>query len=86
MAKVGVKQLRDQLSGWLERVEAGEDVVVTSHGRPVARISRLGPSRLDELAARGLVTPARSSVRDVVPHPVVGAGPLSDLVAEQRGD
>lgn len=36
MATVGVRELRQDASGVLRRVEEGERVVVTVHGRPVA--------------------------------------------------
>jgi len=36
MVTVGVRELRQDASGVLRRVEEGEHVVVTVHGRPVA--------------------------------------------------
>src|SRR3972149_293271 len=39
MAAVGIRQLKNQLSQYLKRVRAGERVVVTERGRPVAIIS-----------------------------------------------
>ena len=55
---VGVRDLRDHLSAYLERVKAGEDFTVTEHGRPIARLVREDPGmrRLLELAAQGRVT------------------------------
>jgi len=38
---VGVKDLRDHLSDYLQRVRRGERVVVTDRGRPVAAITAL---------------------------------------------
>lgn len=38
MTTVGVRELRQDASGVLRRVEEGERVVVTVHGRPVADI------------------------------------------------
>jgi len=35
---VGVRELRQNLSRYLDRVKAGEDLVVTEHGREVARL------------------------------------------------
>lgn len=40
MASINVYQAKTQLSRLLERAEAGEEIVITRHGRPVAR---LGP-------------------------------------------
>jgi prevent-host-death family protein len=39
--KIGVRELRNEVSDVLRRVEAGEEYLVTVHGRPVARISSL---------------------------------------------
>ncbi len=39
---VGVRELRQNLSRYLERVKAGEDLVVSEHGRVVARLVPAG--------------------------------------------
>jgi prevent-host-death family protein len=51
---VGVRELRQNLSRYLDRVKAGEDLVVTEHGRVVARLMPAGESAdaYTELAAR----------------------------------
>jgi prevent-host-death family protein len=38
MARVSVTHLRQNLTAWLKRVQAGEAIQVTSHGRVIARI------------------------------------------------
>jgi prevent-host-death family protein len=53
---VGVRQLRENLSAYLDRVKAGEELVVTERGKRVARI--VGPSKLDQLVNEGRVRPA----------------------------
>jgi prevent-host-death family protein len=63
--RVGVRELRNQTAAWIRRAGAGERVVVTVDGRPVAQ---LGPIErdgvdLDSLVARGLVVAARSTDR-----------------------
>ncbi len=40
--EVSVRDLKNHLSEYLRRVRAGEEIVVTSHGRAVARLSALG--------------------------------------------
>jgi antitoxin (DNA-binding transcriptional repressor) of toxin-antitoxin stability system len=57
-AAVGVRELRDHLSAYLERVKGGETFTVTEHGRPIAKLVRDDPgrARLLELAAQGRVT------------------------------
>ena len=55
MVTVNLAQAKAHLSELLDKVEAGEEIVVTRHGRPVARILATGQPRqplpLDELAA-----------------------------------
>jgi prevent-host-death family protein len=52
--RVGVRQLRQDLSRYLERVKQGEALVVTERGREVARLVPSGPSadRYSVLAQR----------------------------------
>lgn len=40
--EVSVRDLKDHLSEYLRRVQAGEEIVVTSHGKPVGRL--VGPA------------------------------------------
>ena len=42
MATVAVRELKNKLSEYLRRVKAGERLVVTERGRPVAVISNAG--------------------------------------------
>jgi prevent-host-death family protein len=82
--EVGVRELHDRLSEYLQRVEEGQEVLVTRRGRPVARLSA-AESRdpLTELAERGLVRLPRRR-RSARRARVKATGPVSDLVAEQR--
>ncbi len=88
-ASVGVRELRDHLSSYLERVKAGETITVTEHGRPVARLVRdepLSPHML-KLVAEGTLTLATKPFPrwDDIPH-VVYDGSVQDLIDEVRGD
>jgi prevent-host-death family protein len=38
MSTANMTEVRDQLSDYLDAVEAGEELVITRHGRPVAVI------------------------------------------------
>lgn len=83
--RVGIRQLRDQLSRYLERVEQGGEVVVTDRGRTIARIVPATDTPLDRLAAAGLVrAPQRPKVDLSTIVRVRPAEPVSPLVAEQR--
>jgi prevent-host-death family protein len=64
--EVGVRELRDHLSGYLERVKDGAELTVTEHGRPIARLVATGPAdRWEELVARGLIRPALHPATDI---------------------
>ena len=52
--EVGVRELRDNLSRYLDRVKAGTEVVVTEHGVPIAYlVPRARSSKLAEMIAAG---------------------------------
>jgi prevent-host-death family protein len=55
-ATVGIRELKDKASSIIDRVEEGEAITVTKHGRPVARIvSASAPPHLSALIAEGTV-------------------------------
>lgn len=84
MSEVGIRELRDNLSRYVDRVRQGDEVTVTDHGRAVARIVPLeAPRRIDQLIAEGLIAPARRSKRPAPRRRVVAAGPVSALAADQ---
>jgi prevent-host-death family protein len=90
-ARVGVRELRQNLSIYLDRVKAGETLEVTERGEPVAI---LGPrpekpmSVIDRLIAEGRVTPAKGDHRTLPPPPPAepGARPLSEILQEMRDE
>jgi prevent-host-death family protein len=85
-SEIGVRELHDQLSRYLQHVAAGGEVVVTMRGR---RIARLSPVRsadpFEDLRARGLVQePSRPKTRLDDRAGIPTSGSVSELVAEQR--
>jgi prevent-host-death family protein len=83
---VGIRELRADLSRWVRRVGAGEEIVVTDRGKAVARLVPVeGERKLDRLIREGLVTPAPRPWRGKLPKPIDATGTLSDLVLEDRG-
>jgi prevent-host-death family protein len=86
---VGVRELRQNLSRYLRRVEAGETLEVTEHGRPVAVLAPLpaGGTILDQLVRAGRVRPPLSAgdLLDVGrPLPVRLRQSLSEALAAER--
>jgi prevent-host-death family protein len=58
---VGVRAFKNGLSGYLRRVRAGQRIVVTGRGRPMAvltGVEKVGPDRraADALVASGIAT------------------------------
>lgn len=57
---VDIRELKEKASSIIDRVEDGEAVTVTKHGRPVARIvSVTTPAHLTALIAAGTVRPPK---------------------------
>ena len=85
-SEVGIRDLKNGLSKYIDRVEAGEEVIVTDRGRPVARLSPLDApdDRLADLVAAGVVRPPASGTRHRARSRIKPKGNVSDLVAEQR--
>ena len=84
MAVVGIRALKQNASAVVAQAAAGEIVTITSRGRPVALITPIPKSRLQELADAGLVTEATREIDDL-PAPIEGPS-LTDVLAEMRED
>ncbi len=85
MPEVGIRLLRDNLSRYISRVRDGEEVIVTDHGKPVARIAPLDqPGLLERLIAEGVVTPPLDGERTSPDWRVKPAAPVSPLIIEDR--
>ena len=85
---VGVRDLKNQLSGYLDRVKAGEEITVTEHGRPIARLTSIAPEvdRMASLVESGIVRPASQSRRRLPAKRVrlASGDSLAAVVAQQR--
>ncbi len=82
--EVGIRELRNKLSRYIDRVKEGEEMIVTDRGRAVAKVVPIdGDDVLERLIAEGKVIPARKNDREL-PPPIKARGTVSDLVAEQR--
>jgi prevent-host-death family protein len=91
-SQVSVRELKTHLSEWLSRVQAGEVVEVTSHRKPIARITAVKPAEptatnpLQKAIDAGLIS--WSGQKPNLPPPVKLRGQgklLSDIVIEDRG-
>ena len=91
LEQVGVREIRQNLSRYLTRVEAGESFEVTDHGRPVARLSPVGVTRsptLERLAAAGwLILGTGENLADLGDPIPIGDGPTaSEILDDLRRD
>ena len=95
MVRAGIAELKAKLSHFLSITRAGEEVVITDRGRPVARLVPLNESQADmpvhlvEMVRRGEVrigTGRAPDATDELPRPKIKAGfsVLQALVDERR--
>ena len=89
--KVGVRELRQNLSKYLERVKGGEALVVTERGRQVARLIPAGAAAdpYVDLAERfGATVPVArlEAVAAKLPTRHAAAGTTDARLAEGRAD
>jgi prevent-host-death family protein len=95
--EISVRELKSRLSAYLRKVAAGEEVVVTSHGKEVARLvpphsRRRAASTEAELIARFRSLPwvrPGSGEKPALPKPLIriekGEKTLAEIASEQRG-
>jgi prevent-host-death family protein len=87
-ARVGVRELRQNLSIYLDRVKAGETLEVTERGVPVAVLRPRLPapvSILDRMIVDGRARPATVDHRLVEPAPPGAPGQtLTEILLEMR--
>lgn len=98
METVGIRELKNRLSAYIRKVEAGDVVLVTDRGVVVAELVPPGTgSRPDihpgllQLARRdGLRLPTRANTPDLYRRPLgridLGGLTVQDLIDEERGD
>lgn len=96
MTSAGIRELKNNLSRFIKRVEAGERITVTDHGRtvaelgpPIASPSWPGhPSGYDELVAAGIARPPLEEGDPLADWPVIRLprGTVAALIDEDRGE
>jgi prevent-host-death family protein len=86
--QVGVRELRQNLSKYLRRVERGERLEVTEHGRPVAVLAPLPAAdrALTRLIASGRVSAPGGELLALLPPTGRVSDRASRALAEQRED
>lgn len=90
-ASVGVRELRQNLSIYLDRVKLGETLSVTEYGQVVAILAPLPASQLttlERLVGEGRATAPTRSLKALPPATpgLAGAPPSEDVISELRDD
>lgn len=87
-AAVGVRDLKAGLSRHLARVKQGEEIMVTEHGRPIARLIPVGADteRMTALLDAGIVRPPKKMTRQLPAKRVrlADGGSIDGEIEDQR--
>lgn len=93
--ETGIRELKDNLSRYIRRIEAGQRISVTAHGRVVAELvppgsnTRTSPaSRWEELIAAGVLHPPVESGDPFEDWPDIRLprGTAAELIDSDRGE
>lgn len=94
MKTTGIKELRSSLTATLERVRAGEEILVTERGEPIARIVPIESpeQKLARMIRSGAIRPPlrpwdSASLEEFLATPRLEdpEGRLVDILLEERG-
>lgn len=85
MDRVGVRELRQNASALLRRVEGGESIDITNHGHVVGRlVPANGPARSrDDLIASGDLRPGHGDPLRVHPVTLPAGSPTSRQILDE---
>jgi prevent-host-death family protein len=90
MTTIGVRELRQNASRYLELVAAGETVEITNRGKTVAMLTpvhrRTEAMSREDLIAEGLLIPGRGSLADLPLPPARAGVSASAILDEMRGE
>lgn len=89
MDTIGVREARQNLSTYLDRVKAGESLTITEHGRPVALLGPIPPDDdpWAELVAAGVMEASKGPfVPPATPARKPGQRLLSEVLQEMRDE
>lgn len=86
MTRMGIRELRDNLTKTIRRVRAGETIEITHDGEPVALLSPVKPDRLEQLIASGEATPGAPLDRPLRRFPVTGPMTASEAIERDRSE
>ncbi|MDA2987973.1 MAG: type II toxin-antitoxin system prevent-host-death family antitoxin [Actinomycetota bacterium] len=91
--EIGIRELRARLSHYVKAASAGEQIVITDRGLPVAELSparghqhvEISPA-LQQLIAEGRATAPRDSFTVVSVQPAKASRTWQEILDEDRGE
>lgn len=88
---MGIRELKQNPSEVVSRVKAGEQIIITERGKPVARMIPIGKSYLQELIDSGRVSLPSQNLSELVGKidPVTmpeGSPSVLEVLQESRRD
>ena len=86
MVRMGIRELRDNLTAAVRRVRAGEVVEVTHDGEPVALLTAVPRRRLDRLLVLGDATLPVPLEQPIRRFPVVTGRSASEALEDDRAE
>ncbi len=92
MKSTTVSQLKTALSAYLRRVKTGEEVLITEHGRPIARLLPIAnpvtlPAHLQDMEQKGLLKRGEKTLSADfwnLPRPADPQGAVRSAVLSER--
>jgi len=84
--EIGIRALKQNASAVVAEAAAGNTITVTDRGRPVAQLTPIPASRLDQLIASGDARPPRRGDPAALPTPEPGPSLTAELVAGRRDE
>lgn len=85
MVEVGIRALKQNASAVVAQAAAGQTITITDRGLPVARLSAIPASPLEEMRRSGRIRPARRSLREL-PPPETGPPVSLELAAMRESE
>lgn len=88
--RIGIREIRQDASMILARVESGEEFIITNRGVPVAKLSAYKRNRseiIEEMLNTGELIPAAADLWDLpAPTFLVKGKSATELLLEERED
>lgn len=88
--KIGIRDLKAHLSEYLDKVQRGHTIIITSHGRPIAQLTPTREELMDRVKAlqdAGLIAWSGKKLKPARPVVINKSKKLvSDIIVEMRNE